>query len=243
MLNLTSCQDKTLTEVVEVPLPTADEKMSIGTPTDVTADEGSFQVQKLGYSYEALAPHIDPLTMETHYAKIYLAHTNALNRAIENTALEKLSIEELLVKMDLNDQNIRNNAGGFYNHNLYFESMAPKSGGVPKDTLASTIKRDFGSFDVFKKQFTDEARKQFGSGWTWLVVDKTGKLVVTNTQNQDNPLMSNATVKGTPILCIDVWEHAYFLNYQQKRKNYIDAFFNVINWPTVQDRFENAISK
>jgi Fe-Mn family superoxide dismutase len=240
---LQSCQDKNLTEVVEVPLPTADEKLSIGSPQEVTADEGSFQLQKLPYKYEALAPYIDPLTMETHYSKIYVAHLNALNRAVENTPLEELSIEELLTKIDLSDSKVRYNAGGYYNHNMFFDSMAPKTGGVPKDTLANTIKRDFGSFENFKKQFADEARTQFGSSWTWLVLDKSGKLVITSTQLQDNPLMKNALIKGKPILVIDLWEHAYFLSYQQKRKNYIEAFFNVVNWPKVQDRFENALVK
>lgn len=240
---LQSCNEKKLTEVVEVPLPSAKDKLSIGSPEDVVADEGSFSIQQLPYKYEALAPHIDALTMELHYAKYYLAHTNALNRAIENTTLEKLTIEEILVKIDLNDANLRNNAGGFYNHNIYFESLAAKAGGTPKDTLASTINRDFGSFDAFKKKFSDEAKKQFGSAWTWLVVDKTGKLMITSTANQDNPLMPNAIVKGTPILAIDLWEHAYYLNYQQKRKNYIEAFFNIINWPKIQDRFEEAIAK
>lgn len=240
---LQSCNEKKLTEVVEVPLPSAKDKLSIGSPDDVVADEGSFSIEKLPYKYEALAPNIDALTMELHFSKFYLAHTNALNRAIENTELEKLSIEEILVKMDLNDANLRNNAGGYYNHNLYFESLAPKAGGAPKDTLASAINRDFGSFEGFKNQFSNESKKQFGSAWTWLIVDKSGKLTITSTNNQDNPLMTNAPVKGTPILAIDLWEHAYYLNYQQKRKNYIDAFFNVVNWPKVQERFENAIAK
>ena len=240
---LQSCNEKKLTEVVEVPLPSAKDKLLIGSPDDVVADEGSFIVTKLPYKYEALAPNIDALTMELHFSKYYLGHANGLNRAIENTELEKLSIEEILVKMDLNDPNLRNNAGGYYNHNLYFESLAPKAGGAPKDTLASTIDRDFGSFEAFKNQFSDNSRKQFGSTWTWLIVDKSGKLVITSTNNQDNPLMTNALIKGTPILAIDLWEHAYYLNYQQKRKNYIDAFFNVVNWSKVQERFENAIAK
>ena len=242
-LTILSCNEKKLTEVVEVPLPAAEDKLTIGVPEDVVADEGMFSVQKLPFKYEALAPNIDPLTMECHYSKIYLAHTNALNRAIENTELEKLSIEEILLKLDLNDPNIRNNAGGYYNHGLYFESLAAKAGGAPKDTLAKTIDRDFGSFENFQKQFADEARKQFGSCWTWLVVDKTGKLVITSTANQDNPLMANAVVKGIPILTIDLWEHAYFLTYQQRRRNYIEGFFNVVNWPKVQERFDEAIAK
>lgn len=140
----------------------------------------------------------------------------------------------------MNNADLRNNAGGYYNHTLFWESMAPKSGGQPKDTLATVITRDFGSFEVFKNQFADAAEKQFGSGWAWLVVDKTGKLVVTGTPNQDNPLMPNQTVKGTPILCLDVWEHAYYLDYQYKRKKYIEAFFKVINWKKVSERYLEA---
>ncbi len=243
VLMLASCNEKKLTEVVEVPLPSAEEKRIIGLPDDITANEGNFSLQKLSYKYDALAPHIDALTMEVHYSKHYLAYTNALNKVIVGTEFEKLTIEEILNKLKPTDTNLRNNAGGFYNHNLYFENMAPKAGGVPKDTLASTIKRDFGNFETFKKQFSDEAKNQFGSAWTWLIVDKTGKLVITSTANQDNPLMANALVKGTPILALDLWEHAYYLNYQQNRKNYIEAFFNVVYWSKVNERFEDAIAK
>ena len=240
---ISACNEKKLTEVVEVPLPSAEEKLTIGTPDNVTAEEGSFTLQKLPYKYEALAPHIDALTMELHYSKHYVSYTNALNRAILGTEFEKLTIEEILNKVTTANVNLRNNAGGFYNHNLYFENMAPKAGGVPKDTLANAINRDFGNFETFKKQFSEEAKKQFGSAWTWLVVDKNGKLIITSTANQDNPMMINAIIKGRPILAIDLWEHAYYLTYQQKRKNYIEAFFNVINWSKVQERYEEAIAK
>ena len=243
ILMLTSCNEKKLTEVVEVPLPSAAEKRIIGLPDDIVANEGNFTLQKLPYNYDALAPHIDALTMELHYSKHYLSYTNALNRAIIGTIFEKSTIEEILDKLNPADANLRNNAGGFYNHNLYFANMAPKAGGVPQDTLAGIIKRDFGSFETFKKQFSEEAKIQFGSAWTWLIVDKTGKLVITSTANQDNPLMANAIVKGTPILALDLWEHAYYINYQQNRKNYIEAFFNVVYWPKVQERYEDAVAK
>jgi Fe-Mn family superoxide dismutase len=154
--------------------------------------------------------------------------------------LVDLAIEDILKKLDMNNADLRNNAGGYYNHSLFWESMAPKSGGQPKDTLATVITRDFGSFEVFKNQFSDAAEKQFGSGWAWLVVDKAGKLSVTSTPNQDNPLMPNQTVKGIPILCLDVWEHAYYLDYQYKRKKYIEAFFKVINWKKVSERYLEA---
>lgn len=240
-LVLISCNDKKLTEVVEVPLPTAEEKMTIGVPDDVKAEEGAFEMVKLPYSYEALAPHIDALTMEMHYSKHYLTYTNNLNKVVAGTEMENTTIEDILKKLDVSNADLRNNAGGYYNHSLFWECMAPKAGGQPKDTLATAITRDFGSFEVFKTQFEDAATKQFGSGWAWLVTDKAGKLQITSTQNQDNPLMPNATIKGTPILALDVWEHAYYLNYQYKRKKYIDAFFNVINWAKVNEKYEEAI--
>jgi Fe-Mn family superoxide dismutase len=242
LLLLTSCNKKKYTEVVEVPLPSKEEKITIGLPEDVKATEGAFKLVQLSYKYDDLAPHIDAMTMEIHYAKHYLTFTNNLNKLLIGTDQEKLTIEELLKRNDGNID-LRNNAGGYYNHSLYFEIMAPKAGGIAKDTLASTINRDFGSFENLKFQLSDAALKQFGSGWAWLVVNKSGKLEVTSTANQDNPLMPNQTISGTPILGIDVWEHAYYLNYQNKRKNYIEAFFNVINWKKVNEKFEEAIKK
>ena len=239
---LPSCKRKKLTEVVEVPLPSAEEKITIGHPDDVTADEGQFSLVKLPYQYNELSPDISTLTMEMHYSKHYLTYTNNLNRLVAADAtLTDLAIEDILKKLDLNNADLRNNAGGFYNHGLFFESLAPKAGGQPKDTLAAAITKDFGGFDLFKTQFTEAAEKQFGSGWAWLIVDKTGKLQVTSTPNQDNPLMPKQTIPGTPILCLDVWEHAYYLDYQYKRKKYIENFFNIINWKKVSQRYEEAI--
>ena len=241
LLVLFSCNNKKLTEVVEVPLPSKEEKMLIGSPEDVKAEDGTLKMLALPYSYEALAPHIDALTMELHYSKHYLTYTNNLNKAIAGTELEQLPIEDLLKKLDVSNADLRNNAGGYYNHGLFWENMAPKSSGKPKDSLAVAINRDFGSFEGFRNQFAEAASKQFGSGWAWLVTDKAGKLQITSTANQDNPLMPNAVIKGTPILALDVWEHAYYLNYQYKRKKYIDAFFNVINWKKVGERYDEAI--
>jgi Fe-Mn family superoxide dismutase len=238
-----SCQKKKLTEVVEVPLPKAEEKITIGNPDDIKAETGTFQLTKLPYAYDALIPEIDALTMELHYSKHYLANANGLNRAVTGTQLEQLPIEDVLAKLDLNDVNLRNNAGGFFNHTIYFESMTPKGDPTPKDSLVSTINADFGSFEIFEKEFKDEANKQIGSGWTWLVLDKSGKLQITSTVNHDNPLMSNAIIKGKPLLGIDLWEHAYYLNYQYKKKNYVDAFFKKINWKKVGERYEAAIKK
>lgn len=241
-LLIVSCNRKKYTEVVEVPLPSKEDKIIIGLPEDIKAIEGSFSLVKLAYKYEELAPNIDAMTMETHYSKHYLTFTNNLNKLVKGTDKEPLTIEEILKKVDLSNADIRNNAGGYYNHSLYFETIGSKST-QPKDSLASKINTDFGSFENFESQFTDAALKQFGSGWTWLIVDKSGKLQIASTPNQDNPLMPNQTVSGTPILGIDIWEHAYYMSYQSKRKNYIDAFFNIINWDKVNEKFEAAIKK
>ena len=243
-MTLPSCNRKKLEEVVEVPLPTADTKMTLGHPDDVVAENGQFTVTKLPFEYTDLAPNIGALTMEMHYSKHYLTYTNNLNKAVAtDETLKDLTIEEILGKLNMDNSELRNNAGGYYNHELFWGSMGPKAGGQPKDTLATVIDRDFGSFETFKTQFTDAAEKQFGSGWAWLIVDKSGKLQVTSTPNQDNPLMTRQTVSGKPILALDVWEHAYYLDNQYKRKKYIEAFFNVINWKKVGERYEEAVAK
>lgn len=243
LLALVSCNNKKLTEVVEVPLPSAVEKFTIGSPDDIKADEGSFELVKLPYTYDEVSPEIEARTMEIHYSKHYLAYTNSLNKALRGTEYEDLTIEEILSKSVADSLNFRNNAGGYYNHSLFFECIGPKAGGQPKDTLAIAINKDFGSFEGFKNQFKNAANKQFGSGWAWLIVDKTGNLLVTTTPNQDNSLMPKAIISGTPILALDLWEHAYYLQYQNKRKNYIDAFFNIINWKVVGEKYEEAIKK
>jgi superoxide dismutase, Fe-Mn family len=240
---LLSCNKKKYTEVVEVPLPAAQEKVTIGMPDDVKADDGAFQLEKLNYSYDALVPNISVFTMDNHYSKHYLTYTNNLNKAISGTELENLTIEELLAKLDPSVPEIKNNAGGYYNHSLYFKCMGSKAGGEPKDTLATAITKKFGSYADFTTAFKTEATKQFGSGWVWLIVDRSGNLQITSTQNQDNPLMRGAIVPGKPILALDLWEHAYYLDYQYKRKNYVDAFFNVINWNKVAENYEAALKK
>ncbi|MEY4433102.1 MAG: hypothetical protein RLZZ44_1235 [Bacteroidota bacterium] len=240
---LISCNKKKLTEVVEVPLPSAEEKITMGIPDDVQANDGSFQLEKLPFDYDALAPHLSAITLENHYSKHYLSYTNKLNESIEGTNLENSTIEEVLSQLDTNNEDQKNNAGGYYNHSLYFKCIGPKSGGQPKDSLATAITKDFESFENFTTQFKGEATKVFGSGWVWLIVDRSGKLQITSTANQDNPLMRNAKVPGKPILALDVWEHAYYLDYQYKRKNYIDAFFAVINWRKVEENYEEAIAK
>lgn len=243
LLAMQSCKDKdNLEEVVAVPEKT-EEAPAVGNPEDVRADEGSFQVATLPYAYDALTPHVDAKTMEVHYSKHYLGYTNKLNTAIKGTEWEKKTIEEILMNLDPKNKDVRNNGGGYYNHTLFWEIMAPNAGGTPKGALAEAINKDFGSFENFKNQFSDAAGKQFGSGWAWLVVDKTGKLMVGSTANQDNPLMPGMEISGMPILGLDVWEHAYYLNYQNKRPEYIDAFYNVINWDAVAKKYEAAIAK
>ncbi|WP_395045003.1 superoxide dismutase [Flavobacterium sp.] len=241
IISIISCNKKKLIEVVEVPLPSKEEKMTLGTPEDVVAQKGAFELVKLPYKYDDFSPNIDAVTMEIHYSRHYLTHTNNLNKTLAGTEKESLTIEELHKKLDMSDANMRNNLGGYYNHSLYFEILTPKGDAKPIDSLAARIARDFGSFESFKTQFSDAATKQFGSGWTWLVVDKTGKLQITSTPNQDNPLMPKQIVSGTPILAIDVWEHAYYLSYQSNRKKYISNFFNCINWKKVSQKFDEAI--
>jgi len=242
---LVGCNKKKLIEV-EVPLPeeASTTVVKVNNPDDVKLDENSiFELYKLPYKYDALEPNIDTKTMEVHYSKHYLGYTNNLNKAIIGTEFEKLTIEEILNKLTPDNSVLRNNAGGYYNHNLFWEIMAPNKGGEPTGTLNKAIIADFGSYQAFLESFNEAASKQFGSGWAWLIIDKTGKLQVTSTPNQDNPLMQNATLKGKPILCIDVWEHAYYLKYQNKRKDYISNFVNVINWDMVSKKYEAAISE
>lgn len=200
----------------------------------------AFELPKLPYSYDALEPHIDARTMEIHHSKHHNAYTTNLNAAIEGTPLAGKSIEEILQNLDMNNKAVRNNGGGYYNHNLFWEIMGPNGGGKPSGELAEAIDRDFGSFDAFKSEFSKAGATQFGSGWAWLCVHKGGKLEVCSSANQDNPLMPGIGCGGTPILGMDVWEHAYYLNYQNRRPDYIEAFFSVINWDEVTRRFNEA---
>jgi Fe-Mn family superoxide dismutase len=197
----------------------------------------SFELPQLPYSYDALEPHIDARTMEIHHTKHHNAYTNNLNDATKGTELEGKTIENILLNLDKSNAAVRNNGGGFYNHNLFWTVMSPKGGGKPEGELLAAIEKDFGSFEDFKTKFSKAGATQFGSGWAWLCVQKGGKLDVCGTPNQDNPLMSEVGCGGTPILGMDVWEHAYYLHYQNKRPDYIEAFFNVINWEEVARRF------
>lgn len=242
--SLQSCKDKNnLEEVVATPEPQKEAAPALGNPDDVKAEAGPFQMAKLGYKYDALAPHIDARTMEIHYSKHYKKYTDELNKAIKGTDLEKKTIEEIFATLDMENKPVRNNGGGYYNHSLFWEIMGPNGGGSPKGAIAEAITKDFGSFDAFKTQFAEAATKQFGSGWAWLVVGKDGKLAIGSTPNQDNPLMPNTGISGKPVLALDVWEHAYYLNYQNKRPDYIAAFFNVINWDAVAKKYDAALAK
>ncbi len=194
----------------------------------------SFELPKLPYAFDALEPHIDARTMEIHHDKHHAGYTNNLNKAIEGTNLANKSIEDILKNLDMSNGAVRNNGGGFYNHSLFWEVMSPNGGGAPTGEVAQAIKSAFGSFDGFKEEFTKAAGTRFGSGWAWLCVNKGGKLEICSTPNQDNPLMPNSGCNGFPILGLDVWEHAYYLNYQNRRPDYIGAFFNVINWKKVE---------
>ncbi|WP_072281400.1 superoxide dismutase [Rappaport israeli] len=198
------------------------------------------QFQPLPYAYDALEPTIDAQTMTLHHDKHHQGYFDKFTAAIEGSALENQSMEEIFANIGQHSNAIRNNGGGFYNHNIFWQSMSPNGGGEPTGALAEAIERDFGSFETFKEAFTDAATSQFGSGWAWLILKKDGKLAVTHTPNQDNPLMSDADEQGAPLLALDVWEHAYYLNYQNKRPDYVKAWWNVVNWDFVAQQYQQT---
>lgn len=198
----------------------------------------SFKLPDLPYAYDALEPHIDARTMEIHHTKHHAGYTSKLNDAIQGTDAEGKSIEEIIRNINNYSTAIRNNGGGFFNHNLFWEVMSPNGGGEPTGSLAEAIKRDFGSFNEFKTQFSNAAATRFGSGWAWLCQHENGKLEVCSSANQDNPLMPGVGCGGNPILGLDVWEHAYYLNYQNRRPDYIESFWQVVNWNKVNELFK-----
>ncbi len=197
----------------------------------------AFELPSLTYAYDALEPHIDARTMEIHHSKHHNGYTTNLNNTIADTPMDAQSIEEILKGLDMENKAVRNNGGGFYNHRLFWNIMSPNGGGTPDGALGSAIATAFGSFEDFKTAFAKAAATQFGSGWAWLCVHKNGSVDVCATANQDNPLMPGIGCGGTPILGIDVWEHAYYLNYQNRRPDYIEAFFNVIDWKKVEELY------
>lgn len=200
----------------------------------------SYQLPKISFDYDSLEPFIDARTMEIHHSKHHQGYVNKLNDAIKGTKYVNQSIEEILKKASELPDGIRNNGGGHFNHRLFWEILSPNGKGTPKGKLADAINTSFGSFESFKDQFSTSAGGRFGSGWAWLIVNADGELEITSTPNQDNPLMDAADVQGTPILGLDVWEHAYYLNYQNRRPDYIDAFWNVVNWDAVEANYQNA---
>lgn len=202
----------------------------------------NFKFPDLPYSYDALEPYIDAQTMELHYSKHHKGYFTKFTNAIEGTELENKSLEELFANVSKHPVAIRNHGGGFYNHSLFWEVMSPNGGGEPKGELADAIKKTFGSFDSFKEQFATAAKGRFGSGWAWLIVNDKKELEICSTPNQDNPLMDVADCKGQPIFGLDVWEHAYYLKYQNRRPDYIEAFWNVVNWDAV-DKYYKAAKK
>ena len=198
----------------------------------------AFKLPQLGYSKDALEPHIDAKTMDLHHSKHHNGYTTKLNNAIEGSEMEFDTIENILENLDMNNATLRNNGGGYYNHCLFWEVISPNGGGEPSGALAKAIDTAYGSFQDFKNTFSNAAANQFGSGWAWLCVIEGGKVEVCSSANQDNPLMPGIGCEGTPILGLDVWEHAYYLKYQNRRPDYINAFFNVINWEKVSELYE-----
>ncbi|MFA5642651.1 MAG: superoxide dismutase [Bacteroidales bacterium] len=199
-----------------------------------------FEFPKIPYAYDALEPHIDKMTMEVHYSKHHKAYFNNFVAAIKGTEMEKMTMEEIFANISKLPVAVRNNGGGFYNHVIFWENMK-LDGGKPSEKLAKAIDATFGSLDELKKQFSDAGKTRFGSGWAWLSVNSNGKLFISSTPNQDNPLMDVTEKRGTPILTMDVWEHAYYLKYQNKRPDYIEAFWNVINWDVVSERYDSLV--
>ncbi|EFK59487.1 superoxide dismutase [Sphingobacterium spiritivorum] len=200
----------------------------------------AFQLEALPYASDALEPHIDKETMEIHHDRHHQAYVDNLNKAIAGTDAENLSLEEIVKNVSKYSPAVRNNGGGHFNHGLFWSVLGANAGGQPTGELAAAIDEAFGSFDELKKKLQEAGAGRFGSGWSWLIVGADGKLAVTSTPNQDNPLMDVAEVKGTPVLGIDVWEHAYYLKYQNKRPAYLEAIFNVINWDAVAERYAAA---
>lgn len=197
----------------------------------------AFTFNDLPYGYDALEPHFDKMTMEIHYSRHHNGYFTKFTNAIEGTDLQNSSLEDIFANISKHGAGIRNNGGGYYNHNIFWNSLSPEGGGSPTGELLEAINAKWGSFDKFKEEFSNAAATRFGSGWAWLVVTKNGDLEITSTANQDNPLMETESVQGTPILALDVWEHAYYLKYQNKRPDYVAAFWNLANWNFASEQF------
>ncbi|MEO8233773.1 MAG: superoxide dismutase [Flavobacterium sp.] len=241
LTTVVSCKKNTLVEQVDVPatpIEVVKVKNGFSNATDVKAIEGAFKMYELPYVYKALEPNFDATTIEIHYSKHHLGYVNNLNKAVIGTKYEFLKLNDIFKNLNLADTEIRNNAGGFYNHNFFWENMSANAGGEPEGDLMEAIVRDFVSFDGFRSQFTEASLKVFGSGWTWLVSDKSGKLRIVTTPNNDNPLMKNLGFSGIPLLNLDMWEHAYYLKFQNRKRDYVNTFFSVINWSEVLKKYD-----
>lgn len=207
----------------------------------VINNQNVFEFPPLPYSYDALEPYIDKLTVEIHYSKHHKAYYDNFIKAVAGTEMENMDITEIFKNISKYPVAVRNNGGGYFNHTFYWESMKPQGGGTPTGELLTSITKTFGSFEEFKKQFEESGKTRFGSGWAWLCLDDKGTLFICSTPNQDNPLMDIAEKKGIPLLNVDVWEHAYYLKYQNKRADYLTAFWNIVNWDKVSERYDNAV--
>jgi Fe-Mn family superoxide dismutase len=241
-LSLLGCQDNSNLVRVAIPEPeSATLEATSSSPKDFKA-EGKFQLIEVPYDFNAFENSIDARTMEIHFSKHYLGFANKLNTIIAAQKKENLSITQLLAVVDDVDPDLKNNVGGYYNHHLFFEGLSKDRNQKPSEELMQAFTTDFGSYDNFETEFKKSANTFFGSGWVWLIVTPEGKLVITTTQNQNTPLMFDAAVKGKPILVLDLWEHAYYLKYQNNRKKYVDAFFDIINWKKVSERYSKIKS-
>lgn len=237
-----SCKNKQLTEVT-VPLPDENsQETQIGNPDDIIVNKGVFQLTKLPIKYNSFEPEIEATTIKLHYSKIFANYTNSFNKIANQFKIENKSIEEISKVLDVNNPILRNNAGGYYNHKLYFESLTSKKNNLLDGDFKNAIITDFESFENFKNKFKSTANEQIGSGWIWLILDQNKKLQIIFTQNEDNPLMQNAPIKGTPILCLDLWEHAYISENQINKTNYVDYFFETIKWDVIMRRYQTAIN-
>lgn len=242
-----SCKESTNTTVTtdnndSIQLVNNDSE-KLGNPTDVKADPGTFQIKPLKYGYDEVSEYIDGKTMEIHFSKHYLGYINKLNTALKEGNISDNNIVSILKNLDMNNKALRDNAGGYYNHLMYFDLISPNPSKEPSPELLTKITTTFGSVDDLVNQLKEAGSKQFGSGWAWLVVKEDGSLAVTSTPNQDNPLMPGATEPGTPIIGVDVWEHAYYLKYQNKRDDYLTNFFKVLDWKQVDEYYKNAVKK
>lgn len=239
-VSITACKKEK--QLIEVDLPDRNyvEEIIYSNPDQVKTNQGPFQMPALAYQYNDLEPHIDAKTMELHYSRHLLGYANKLNLAVKDIELKSKKIEDLLENLDIDNPFLRNNAGGYYNHNLYFEILSNKKNTEPTPKLQEAIIKNFGSFSEMKKQLNEKASNFFGSGWIWIIVDQKGDLKIVLTYNEDNPLMKNSVERGTPIFAIDLWEHAYYLKENNAKGTYIQNILNVINWEVVSKKYEET---